>query len=102
MTRVSGVGAGGAAFGGGGQIDAAVHLKAEGQVARLAPLVDLPQLGQHVAAEGLAAEAGLDGHDQNQVDFAQQVLDGGSGCARVQDDPALAAQGADAGQCLGR
>ena len=51
-----GVGAGGAALGGGGEIDAAVNFEAEFQAAGLAPVAELRELRQHVAAETLAAK----------------------------------------------
>ena len=91
-----GIGTGGAAFGGGGEIDPAIHFEAEGERAGAAPRVELDELGQQIATEGLAAEARLDGHDEDEIDVSEEGLDGGGGRAGVEDDAALAAEGADA------
>lgn len=69
-----GVGSGGAAFGAGEGVDAAVDFEAKLEAALAAPGVDPGDFGQHVAAEGLPAEAGLHGHDEEEVDLGEEGL----------------------------
>ena len=92
------IGADGATFGGGGEIDAAVDLESEVEAAGRAPVAELGDLREHVTAEALAAEAGLHGHYQHEIDKRQQRLDGGGGSAGIEDDAALAAEGTDASE----
>jgi len=83
------------ADGAGGEIDATVDFEAEREVALAAPGVDLLELGHHVGAERLAAETGLDGHDEDKVDLVEERFDGGGGRIGIEDDAALAAEVAD-------
>lgn len=66
-----GVGPGFAAEGAGAFVDAAVDFEAETEAALFAPFVDGSDFFEHVAAEALTAEAGLDGHDENEIDRFQ-------------------------------
>ena len=81
-----GVSAGGVAVGTGGEVDPAVHFEAKGERAFAAPGGELRQLGQHVAAEGLAAEAGLDGHDEDEVDLGEERFNGADGRSGVEHE----------------
>jgi hypothetical protein len=89
------------AFGARGEIDATVDLEAEIQTAFAPPRIDLLELRQHVAAERLAAEAGLHRHHQHEIDGGEQVFDGGRRRAGIQHDAVLAAELADAGERAG-
>lgn len=90
-----GIGPGGGAEGTGGEVHAAIDFEAEGEVALGAPGGELAEFGQHGFAEGLAAETGLHGHDEHEVNFGKEGLDGSNGGAGVEHDTALAAPGAD-------
>ena len=50
---------------------ATADLDAKVQAASAAPAGDLLDLGEHFAAEGLAAEAGLDGHEEHEIDLVE-------------------------------
>ena len=90
-----GVGTGGAALPAGGEIDAAVHLEAKGQAAFAAPSVEPHEFFQHVAAEGLPAEAGLHGHDEDEIDFPEIGLDRLGGRAGVENESVFATEPTD-------
>mmetsp|Transcript_69580 Transcript_69580/g.188051 ORF Transcript_69580/g.188051 Transcript_69580/m.188051 type:complete len:374 (+) Transcript_69580:542-1663(+) len=76
--------------------DAAVDLDPRVHALRLAEGLQLLDLVDLALDEALAAEAGVDGHDQDEVDLLQDVLDGRQGRAGVEDDPGSAAQRFDA------
>ena len=59
------------------------------------PGVELCELRQHIAAEGLSAEAGLHGHDQHEVNVGQEVAHRLGGGVGIEDDAVEAAEGAD-------
>lgn len=84
------------AFAGGGKIDATIDFEAEREISFTSPRVDLLKLGQHVGAERLTAEPGLDRHDEHEIDVAQERFDGGGGRVGVEHDAALAAEFTDA------
>ena len=93
-----GVGAGGAAFGAGLGVDSAVDFEAELEAGLAAPGVELGDLGQHVAAEGLSAEAGLHGHDEKEIDLGEEGLGEFGRRAGVEHEAGLATELADAGE----
>lgn len=90
-----GVGPGATAIGGGGEIDAAVNFETEVKRAIAAPGVDLFEFRQQIVAEGLAAEARLDGHDQNEIDHREERFDGGGGRVGIEHEAGLATEIAD-------
>lgn len=93
-----GVGTGGAAFGAVGEVDTTIHFEAKGERAFAAPGGELGQLRQHVAAEGLATEAGLDSHHEDEVDVGEEGFNGADRRAGVEHEAILATEGADAGE----
>jgi hypothetical protein len=95
------VGTGAVALGGGAEVDAAVNFEPPSLAAGVAQCDELLQLGQHVAAKWLAAETGLHGHDQHQIDLVEQRLDRAGRRVGIKHDPALAAERANAGECGG-
>ena len=74
---------------GGGGVNAAVHLQVAVRAVALNIAPDGLQLGQHVGHEGLAAEAGLHRHHQNQVQPALQIGDHRLGGGDGPEDDAL-------------
>lgn len=92
------VGAGGAAFQAGLEVNAAVHFETEGEILFAAPGVELGEFGQHITAKRLSAETGLDGHNEDEIDLGEEVADGYGGGAGIEDDAVLAAEGANLGE----
>ena len=92
-----GPGLGGALDGAGG--DSAVDLDAQLEALFAHQAAGPFDLGQHRLDEGLAAESGFYGHEQQEVDAAEQVLDGGQGRGGAQGD---AGAGAQAVQLVGQ
>ena len=85
------VGAGFADFGGGGLVDSAVDF----EVSVAEHGAHEPDFFEHLGDEGLAAEAWVDGHDEDHVDGVDEELDVVLGGAGVEDDAGLAAEAAD-------
>jgi len=90
-----GIGARGGAAGGGGAVDAAIDLDAVAEVVVEAVLVGLVDLAENFLAEGLAAEARLDGHAKEQVDMREEGEGAGERRVRVEGEPAAQAMLAD-------
>ncbi|CAH0375970.1 unnamed protein product, partial [Pelagomonas calceolata] len=79
-------------------LDAAVDLDVHVQAAVDDPFADLLDLVRHRRDVGLAAEAGVHGHDEHVVDQVKDVLDGLGGRRRVQRHGRRAAHGPDVRQ----
>lgn len=96
-----GVDTGGEAGGGGGGVDAAVDFDAVGEGAIGAPAVEGADFFEGVGDEFLAAEAGPDGHDEDQLDGFQVGEGGVGGGAGIEGEAALAAEIGDAPEGIG-
>ena len=60
---------------GGSTIFSAINLNERIEAARVADLAQTTDLGQHLRQEFLAAEARIDGHDENDIAEMQDVFD---------------------------
>ena len=83
MPADKGVRAGAGAFGGGLEIDAAVHCDAIRKLSFAPPGLGLLDFRQRFVDELLSAEARIDGHHQQQVNLVEIWLDVGDGGGRV-------------------
>mmetsp|Transcript_2000 Transcript_2000/g.9027 ORF Transcript_2000/g.9027 Transcript_2000/m.9027 type:complete len:298 (-) Transcript_2000:14-907(-) len=90
--RDEGVGAGVDDLVGVGGGDAAVDLDPRVNSLGVAHRLDLRDLLNLRLDEGLAAEAGVDGHDQDEVDAVEDVLEAFGGGSGVEDDARLASE----------
>ncbi len=79
-------------------IDAAVDLDPGVQAPVLADLAQRPDLGQDFRQEALPPEAGVDRHDEDDVDEVEHVLDEGERAGRVERHTRGLAEFADAAQ----
>ena len=97
-----GVRAGGGGLGDVGGFDAAVHFQCDTPSALRFVCVEqgagLAQLGEGVRDEVLAAEAGVDRHQQYHVEAVEHVFQNGHGGGGVEHQPGLAAAFADEGE----
>ena len=95
------------AYGGGFGVDAAVHLqtgagRAGGAGAAVQGVGDVRDFVPHFGDEFLPAESGIDGHDQHEVNFGEEMPDKFGGGSGVEGDAGLHFHFADgAGQAVG-
>jgi hypothetical protein len=68
------------------------------EAAPLAEFAQATNLRKHFGQERLAAEAGIDGHDHDDVTEMEDVFDGIKGAGWVQHHPRLLAELVDLGQ----
>jgi len=80
------------AFGGGLEIDAAVHADAIGQLPFAPPRLGLLDFGQRFVDEFLPAKTGIHRHDEQQVNLIEIRLDLGDGGGRVDGEADLFAE----------
>lgn len=93
-----GVGAGGEDIGEGAFVDAAVDFDVVGESVGVAPCFGGADLVEGFWDEGLAAEACVDGHDEEEVDLVEPWFSGGEGGLAVDGEAAGEACGADAAE----
>lgn len=93
-----GVGAGGEDVGEGAVVDAAVDFDVVGEPVGFAPCFSGADLVEGFGDEGLAAEACVDGHDEEEVDLVEPWFSGGEGGLAVDGEAAGEAGGADAAE----
>jgi len=90
-----GIGAGGGDGGDVVGLDATVDFQPNRLAASIDHRAHPAQLVQRGRNEGLAAEAGVDRHQQHQVQIVEQPLQGVQRCRRIEHQPGLAALGLD-------
>jgi len=93
-----GIGAAGYGEGGGFGVDAAVNFDAEAQAVIGAEAGGGFDFRKDLGHEFLAAEAGLDGHEEEEIDLAQKRQCAGEGGAGAQGETGGETGGANAGQ----
>src|SRR5206468_9666106 len=74
-------------------LDAAVDLEPDGAAARVDAPAHVGDLAQRRGDEALPAEAGIDAHDENEVDLVDDPVEHVERRRRIEDEPRLAAGG---------
>ena len=93
-----GIGAGGEDIGEGAVVDAAVDFDVVGEPVGFAPCFGGADLVEGFGDEGLASEASVDGHDEEEVDLVEPWFSGCEGGLAVDGEAAGEACGADAAE----
>lgn len=83
------------AFGGGLGINSAIDFKAKPQAQFASPCCCLLDFWKHLFNEVLATKAGVNGHNEKQIDLCKERFDCGDGRGRIDDEPDLHTQGTD-------
>jgi len=79
----------------GGEVNAAVHFDIDGKIAAGDFGAEGGDFWEHVVHKGLAAEAGLDGHDEDHVTELEEGEDGGGVGDWFEDEAGLGAEAAN-------